>query len=65
MLACLRRSLINHVIYNKYISKNLRLVILKLLKEYNISRDKIRSFILNNTLLNNTTISFILKELCP
>ncbi len=49
-------------IYGEYIGENIKLIILKLLKEYDISGDRIGYFMLNNILLNDTVIEFILKE---
>jgi hypothetical protein len=51
-------------VYGEYIGENFRLVILKLLKEYDISGDQIGYFILDNISSNNTAVKFILKKLC-
>ena len=55
---------IRHV-YGEHTGKNLGSVILNLLKEYDISRDQIGYFMLDNTSSNDTAVEFILKELCP
>ena len=52
-------------IYSEYTGENVRLIILKLLKEYDISGDRIRYFILDNVSLNDTAIEFILKKFYP
>lgn len=51
-------------VYSEHTSKNIRLVVLELLREYNISGDQIGYFMLDNALLNNTAVKFILKDLC-
>ena len=52
-------------VYGEHTGKNLGSIILDLLKEYDISGDQIGYFILDNASSNDTTIEFILKELCP
>ncbi|KAL9572045.1 hypothetical protein ACKAV7_003762 [Fusarium commune] len=52
-------------VYGEHTGENLRSVVLKLLKEYDISGDEIGYFMLDNASSNDTAIRFILKELCP
>jgi hypothetical protein len=51
-------------VYGEHTGKNLGSIVIELLKEYNIDRDSIRYFILDNTSSNDTAVEFILKELC-
>lgn len=51
-------------VYSEHTSKNIGLVVLELLREYNISGDQIGYFMLDNALLNDTAVKFILKDLC-
>jgi hypothetical protein len=52
-------------IYGEHTGENVRLIIIKLLKEYNFGEDLIKYFILDNASLNDTAVKFILKELYP
>ncbi|KAG4275822.1 hypothetical protein FPRO04_14338 [Fusarium proliferatum] len=52
-------------VYGEHTGENIGSVILELLREYNVSRDQIGYFMLDNASSNDTAVKFILKELCP
>ncbi len=49
-------------VYGEHTGENVGSIILELLKEYDISGDRIGYFILNNASSNDTAVEFILKE---
>jgi hypothetical protein len=52
-------------VYGEYTSENVGLIVIELLKEYNLGGDLIGYFMLDNASLNDTAVKSILKELCP
>jgi len=52
-------------VYGEHTGENVGSIIFELLKEYDISGDRIGYFMLDNVSSNDTAVEFILKELCP